>query len=570
MTAFAGVSVFAPHSRGLFIVPRSDSPCENPTGALGCSRRAALECCALLIGGAALIAASRLLLLGARGQAVDGDEAILGLMAGHLLDGRGVPFFFYGQRYGFSLVEASLVAAGYAMFGRDDAVLKWSMLPLWAAGWGFAVLTVRRRAGVGAAAVAGLLLAWSPAWLFWSMKARGGYLTSFVAAHAVIWLCDRGAVGAKQAGVTRTATLLRNLFIGGGLGLVYWAQPLWLPCAAPFLAAYLFRARSAATTAAVAISALAAMWLGYAVSTTVTSAFWSPGIFSEPDPLFSLHDLPRRLTVYFASLHAYTVTFPAGPLGTAWATLMLAATAAMPATLLLRRRLHDGGPRTLALQCAAAGTLMIIMTLAASPRLFFCRYLTPLGAMTVMFLAAGWSGWRRRGGAHRALSCGAPALVAALAAGASWELRAFRDAVVLPTNHITTPREIDALVGELEASGVGHVFCLDAMLQWHITYASRERVIARWFEELDRVPEYPKAVDAALRDGRPVALIGLDSDRADLNAFLDDISYAGARARTVGRSFFLLPQPDEELLRRLRFKFTDPDASAVTPWRPGL
>ncbi|MCG3129915.1 MAG: hypothetical protein FLDDKLPJ_00653 [Phycisphaerae bacterium] len=514
--------------------------------------------------------AIRWLLLGTRGQAVDGDEAILGLMAGHLLDGRGVPFFFYGQRYGFSLVEASLAAAGYALFGRDDAVLKWSMLPLWTAGWMFAVLTVRRRAGAGAAAVAGLLLALSPAWLFWSMKARGGYLTSFAAAHAVIWLCDGGAAGRSRADAARGASLLRNLFIGGGLGLVYWAQPLWLPCAAPFVAVYLFRARSAATTWAVAGSLLAAVMLGYVASTIAASAVWSPEVFSEPDPLFALRDLPRRLTVYFASLHAYTVTFPAGPLGTAWATLMLAATAAMPATLLLRRRRRDGGHRTLALQCAAAGTLMIMMTFAASPRLFFCRYLAPLGAVTVMFLAAGWSGWYRRGGVHRTWSCGALALAAALAAGAAWELRPYREAVALPTNCVTSPAEIDALVSELEAAGVGHVYCMDAMLQWHVIYASRERVLARWFEELDRVPEYPKAVDAALRENRPVALIGLDVDRADLNAYLDDIAYVGARARTVGRSFFLLPQPDEELLRRLRFKFADADTSPGARRRSGL
>jgi hypothetical protein len=33
---------------------------------------------------------------------LDGDEAILGLMAKHLAEGREAPIFFYGQAYGLS------------------------------------------------------------------------------------------------------------------------------------------------------------------------------------------------------------------------------------------------------------------------------------------------------------------------------------------------------------------------------------------------------------------------------------------------------------------------------------
>lgn len=50
------------------------------------------------------------------------DEAIVGLMARHILDGRW-PVFFYGQAYMGSL-DASLVALGFAMFGQKVIVIR--------------------------------------------------------------------------------------------------------------------------------------------------------------------------------------------------------------------------------------------------------------------------------------------------------------------------------------------------------------------------------------------------------------------------------------------------------------
>jgi 4-amino-4-deoxy-L-arabinose transferase-like glycosyltransferase len=50
------------------------------------------------------------------------DEAIVGLMARHILDGRW-PVFFYGQAYMGSL-DASLVALGFAIFGQKVIIVR--------------------------------------------------------------------------------------------------------------------------------------------------------------------------------------------------------------------------------------------------------------------------------------------------------------------------------------------------------------------------------------------------------------------------------------------------------------
>ena len=51
------------------------------------------------------------------------DEAIVALMARHILQGQW-PAFFYGQAYMGSL-DAALVALGFAAFGEHVAVIRW-------------------------------------------------------------------------------------------------------------------------------------------------------------------------------------------------------------------------------------------------------------------------------------------------------------------------------------------------------------------------------------------------------------------------------------------------------------
>lgn len=58
------------------------------------------------------------------------DEAIVGLMASHILDGEW-PIFFYGQVYMGSL-DASLVALGMAVFGREVFVIRIVQILLYA------------------------------------------------------------------------------------------------------------------------------------------------------------------------------------------------------------------------------------------------------------------------------------------------------------------------------------------------------------------------------------------------------------------------------------------------------
>jgi hypothetical protein len=59
----------------------------------------------------------------------DSDQAVVGLMAKHLADGRAFPLFYYGQHYMLA-VEPWLAAPFFKMFGASVATLKFPLLCL--------------------------------------------------------------------------------------------------------------------------------------------------------------------------------------------------------------------------------------------------------------------------------------------------------------------------------------------------------------------------------------------------------------------------------------------------------
>ena len=59
----------------------------------------------------------------------DSDQAIVGLMAKHLLEGRAFPLFFYGQEYMLG-VESWVMAPVFAVFGPSVFALRLTMVLL--------------------------------------------------------------------------------------------------------------------------------------------------------------------------------------------------------------------------------------------------------------------------------------------------------------------------------------------------------------------------------------------------------------------------------------------------------
>jgi 4-amino-4-deoxy-L-arabinose transferase-like glycosyltransferase len=117
---------------------------------------------------------------------LDGDEAVVGLMARHIAYLGDRPIFYYNQQYVGS-IEAFAAAPLFLLFGSSTFLLK--LIPT-VASLGFLVLTAltaRRLFGNAPAIITAAYLALPPSmWAGWSTKARGGYATLLFMGAAIL------------------------------------------------------------------------------------------------------------------------------------------------------------------------------------------------------------------------------------------------------------------------------------------------------------------------------------------------------------------------------------------------
>lgn len=169
-----------------------------------------------------------ILLLGPRAPALDADEAIVGLMARHLLRGGELPFFYYGQHY-LGALEAWCAAVAFALFGESEVVLRsvplvFSLVAI--AGVGIlGARSVSPRAGL----IAALLFAVPPSGLaIWSLKARGGFIELVAIGTGALIAAER--LFFANGGARAAAWLGGLLALGWWVNqqIVYYAVPIAL------------------------------------------------------------------------------------------------------------------------------------------------------------------------------------------------------------------------------------------------------------------------------------------------------------------------------------------------------
>ena len=116
------------------------------------------------------------------------DEGVVGLMGKHILEGRELPVFFYGQHY-LGALEAYCAALSFAVFGTGLASLR--LVPF-VFSIALAVVVYRysyRVYSVAVARWATALVAVSPYYfLQWNLKARGGFIEHVVLVFVVLLL----------------------------------------------------------------------------------------------------------------------------------------------------------------------------------------------------------------------------------------------------------------------------------------------------------------------------------------------------------------------------------------------
>ena len=114
--------------------------------------------------------------------------------------------------------------------------------------------------------------------------------------------------------------------------------------------------------------------------------------------------------------------------------------------------------------------------------------------------------------------------------------------------------DTDALLEALARNGVEHVYCLHPTFQWNLRFYSGERVTARWFDPSDRLPELPRAVDRALRDGKKVAIVGWARQIEWLQQRLERAGIPPVELRRAGHRLFWISDPSPALIRAAGFR----------------
>ena len=498
----------------------------------------------LVIGCAAIVLTRLPQLLGAN-LYLDGDESILGLMAKHGGEGRGWPVFFYGQAYGLSIVEAGAGALLFALLGVSDLALRIAMLALWSGGWIGFFLTLRRLDETRASTALAALLLLCPAWGTWSLLARGGYVTAFLLTHLLLW----ALVALRHERDARPSALLG---MGAGLALLALAQPIWLLAFAPFLARLVWNHRRPYHLGLLAAGALLTLGAVTLASAGAHSAAWSPDLFRDRDVLAALARLPGRAAVVLGGSYFYGQRADTG-----WLTSLAVATWGAALLFALLRPLWSAWRREsapLQAACGASIALVLAFSLVVDVDDFQFRYLLPVASVLVLSicieLGRAWGSTHRR----RIVAGAAALLLGTTGLGAILE-QGERGRFGLHAPGPTSLRaDTDALLATLASNGVKHVYCLHPTFQWNLAFYSGERVTARWLDPVDRLPELPRSVDRALRDGKNVAIVGWSRQIGWLRQRLERAGITEVELRRAGHRLFWIPDPSPALIRAAGFR----------------
>jgi 4-amino-4-deoxy-L-arabinose transferase-like glycosyltransferase len=165
----------------------------------------------------------------------DSDEAIVGLMARHLLHGE-VTTFYWGQPYG-GPQEAWLAALPFALFGSSLLALRLVPMALAAVAcvlvWRVGLRTIGPRAGAVAACI---LWLWPPYTVVRTTGEWGFYASDLVYCALLLLLGLR---------VVERPSVARVALLGLVVGLAFWQTAQIIPIALPVLAWTLWKAPGA-------------------------------------------------------------------------------------------------------------------------------------------------------------------------------------------------------------------------------------------------------------------------------------------------------------------------------------
>lgn len=421
---------------------------------------------------------------------LDTDEAIVGLMSKHLYEGKNIPVFFYGQAFGFSLVECSASAFMFLFTGVNHYGVKLGMLLLWTLGMVFFYLGMLRVNEKNRVAALLFTIAFivNPAWAVWSMKARGGYLTSVLFFSLFLFLL-----------FGKNKTRLSWGAIGALAAMTYFSQPLWLPGLLPLLAYKTISEKGWREKGFLFIGAIIVL-VPMLVAKHNASHFYAgtQADFSVSAAYEKLLSFPQYL---FNGMRGSYVLGYILPASQACDIIGFICSECVWLLLLLGiYNLFDKERRNWLFISSVLSLLLSIVMVLFLENNTRPRWLLAIPGYIIFALYLFYDIVRLKK-FFRA------ALIALIIPGlyAMWT---FKDYQCNPT----TNAQLVEVVNYIEKQGVHYAFSVCSALNSQLEFYSGEQIICRAKDPGDRYMPYYFAANNALAAGKPVAIIGYDSD----------------------------------------------------------
>lgn len=457
----------------------------------------------------------------------DGDEAVLGIMARDLLAGESFPVFFYGQQYGFSLLEAASAALWIPFFGQTVWSLKLGGILIFSLGI-YEILEITRQKQVSFLYQGLILLflsSYSP-WILWATKLRGGYLTAF-------WLfCFVLKI------LFTNENLLENAFwkLGVLIPLIYFSQPLFLLPLFPILG---FKTLKSLTVKSV-LSGLVTTITTFGILkyfALQNPDYWRPTVFSNSNLIHLKTFFVTNFWSYYSGNYLYIDAFPVNSFFQMLLLLSISTTGLALCILVYRTRMDF---------LKNYFTVIIGLLLSAFSIIFFDlvngRYTLPFFTLLLISFVLVFLELK-----NYYLKT-ATILLCSIVFFQLTSIFQYNKSI---TSYWLSPivndlQTLQELMNELEKRDLKYLYTTDWFLMWQINYLGNEKIHCRHKSISDRLDRYAKNVNQCAKNKEcKLALVG--SHIPLLN--MDKHPKWTELVEKINDRYYILENPPEDLLK---------------------
>ena len=414
---------------------------------------------------------------------VDADEAVIGIMANHWMNNGEFPLFFQGQQYGLSTFEVLFTSMFNFFIEPQDVALKWGALTVWLIGLIFGYLAkIRiRPKQKDLALILILILAVCPTWLFWGMKARGGYITAFTITSLSVYIS------------TFQNSNWKWILCGLSMGILAQANMLFFLGIFAYMIVKTIETQKRRYIGSFVISLVSVFAIFIPIKKSLPDV-WSPELIQLNERIFGkIQSFIPDILHFFGGTYYLGDTREMTVFGWFFSALMLIGAISIIIHLSIKMKKEDWrvSPNT--------GLLLGLIFCLIVPFVLMpgFRYFLPIPfLMALTFFSS-----KGKNSIPISITILGIAIISSTLGtfkndGYKWQFETGMNKT-----------EMNAILSLMNEQNIEFGFCPNGLSQWQIMYYAEENITLRYMRETDRYPEKVMAVNNAYENGVKTGLL---------------------------------------------------------------